>query len=57
MRSFILVNFTVIIRVIKSRTMRRTEHIAHMVEMKNAYKIFVERHGGKIPLVRPRRRW
>jgi hypothetical protein len=28
-----------------------------MGEMRNAYNILVEKHEGKIPLERPRRRW
>jgi hypothetical protein len=46
-----------IIRVIKSRRIRRTEHVAHMGDMRNAHNILVEKTEGKRPLGRPRRRW
>jgi hypothetical protein len=38
-----------IIRVIKSRTMRWTEHVARMLEMRNAYNILVGKPEGKSP--------
>jgi len=44
------------IRVIKLRTIW-AEHLAHMGEMRNAYKILVEKPEGKRPLRRPRCRW
>jgi hypothetical protein len=37
--------------------MRLAGHVASMGEMRNAYKILVERPEGKTPLGRPRRRW
>jgi hypothetical protein len=43
-----------IIRVIKSRKMRRVSHVAHMGEMRTAFKIFVGKPEGKRPLGRPR---
>jgi hypothetical protein len=46
-----------IIRMIKSRRMRWTGHVARMGEKRNAYRIFVGMPEGKGPLGRPRRRW
>jgi hypothetical protein len=46
-----------IIRVIKSRRMRRTGHVARMGEKKDAYRILVGRPKERRPLGRPRRRW
>ncbi|KAJ4443480.1 hypothetical protein ANN_05152 [Periplaneta americana] len=46
-----------IIRNIKSRRLRWAEHVAHMGESRNAYRMLVGRPEGKIPLGRPRRRW
>jgi hypothetical protein len=43
--------------MIKSRRMRRAEHIARMGEKRNAYGILVGNPEGKRPLGRPRRRW
>jgi hypothetical protein len=45
------------IRIIKSRRMRWTGHVARMGEKRNAYRILVGKQEGKIPLGRPRRRW
>jgi hypothetical protein len=45
------------VRMIKSRRMRLTGHIARMGSKKNAYRIFVGKPEGKRPLGRPRRRW
>jgi hypothetical protein len=45
-----------IIRVIKSRRMRWTVHIAHMEETRIAYKMLDGKHQVKRPLGRPRRR-
>jgi hypothetical protein len=44
------------IRIIKSRKMRWTEHVARMGEMRNAYKILIGKPEGKRPLGIPRRR-
>ena len=44
-----------IIRVIKSRRLRRAEHVARMGG--GAYRILVGKHEGKRQLGRPRRRW
>jgi hypothetical protein len=38
-------------------TMGGREHVAHMSEMKNAYKSLVVKPGWKRPHGRPRRRW
>jgi hypothetical protein len=46
-----------IIRMIKSRRMRWTEHVAQMEDKLNAYRIFVGKREEKRPLGRPRRRW
>jgi hypothetical protein len=46
-----------IIRVIKSRRMRRTGHVARMGEKRVAYKILVGRPEGRRPLGKPRCRW
>jgi hypothetical protein len=46
-----------IVRVIKSRRMRWTGHVARMREGKGAYKVLVEKPESKRPLGRPRRRW
>jgi hypothetical protein len=46
-----------ILRVIKSRRMRRAGHVARMGEKRSAYRILVRRPEGRRPLGRPRRRW
>jgi hypothetical protein len=46
-----------IIRMMKSRRMRRSRHIARMGETRNAYRILVGKPEGKRPLGRPSRRW
>jgi hypothetical protein len=43
-----------VIRVIKSRRMRGAGYLAHMGEMRNAYKILVEKPEGKRPCRKPR---
>jgi hypothetical protein len=45
-----------IIRMIKSRRMRWTEHIARMEEKKNACRVLVGKSEGKRPLGRLRRK-
>jgi hypothetical protein len=50
-------NSTNTVRVIKLRRLRWTGHVAHVGEMKNAYKILVGEPQGKISLAKPRRRW
>jgi hypothetical protein len=44
-----------IIKLIKYRGMRRVGHTARMGEMRNMYKILVEKPEGKIPLGAHRR--
>jgi hypothetical protein len=46
-----------IIRIIKSRRMRWTRHVARMGTKRNAYRLLVGKPEGKRPLRRPRRRW
>jgi hypothetical protein len=46
-----------IIRVIKSRRMRRAGDVARIGETRNAYNILVGKPEGKRPFGRPRRRW
>jgi hypothetical protein len=46
-----------IIRVIKSRKMRWTVHVAHMGEGRGVYRVLIGRPEGKRPLERPRHRW
>jgi hypothetical protein len=46
-----------IIKMIKSRRMRWTGHVARMGEKRNAYRILVGKPEGERPLGRPRRRW
>jgi hypothetical protein len=46
-----------IIKMIKSRDMRWTWHVAYMGEKRNAYRVLVEKPEGKRPLGRHRRRW
>jgi hypothetical protein len=46
-----------IIRIIKSRRMRRVGHVARMGEKRNVYGLLVGKREGKRPLGRPRRRW
>jgi hypothetical protein len=46
-----------IIRMIKSKRMRWTGHVARMGEKRNAYRILVGKSEGKRPLGKPRHRW
>jgi hypothetical protein len=46
-----------IIRIIKSRRMRRAGHVAQIRSKRNAHRILVGKREGKRPLGRPRRRW
>jgi len=46
-----------IFRVIKSRRMRRKEHVACMGEMRGVYRVLVGKPEGKTTLGRPRHRW
>jgi hypothetical protein len=45
-----------IIRIIKSRRMRWSGHVARMGERRYEYRLLVEEPEGKRPLGRPRRR-
>jgi hypothetical protein len=44
-----------IIRQIKSRRMRWVEHVAHMGEERNVYRVLMVNPEAKRPLVKPRR--
>jgi hypothetical protein len=46
-----------IIRMIKSRRMRFTGHVARLGAKRNAYRIVVDKPEEKRPLGRSRRRW
>jgi hypothetical protein len=46
-----------IIRIIKSRGMRRTRHVPRMGEKRKAYRLLVGKPEGKRPLGRSTRRW
>jgi hypothetical protein len=46
-----------IIRIIKSRKMRRAGHVARMGEKRSMYRLLVGEPEGKRPLGRLRRRW
>ena len=46
-----------ILRVIKSRRMRWSGHVARMGEGRGVHRVFVGKPEGKRPLGRPRRRW
>jgi hypothetical protein len=46
-----------IVRMIKSRTMRWTGHVARIGEGRGVYRVLVGRPEGKRPLGRPRHRW
>ena len=45
------------IRVIKSRALRWTGHVARMEEGRSAFKILTGKPTGRRPLGMPRRRW
>jgi len=45
------------VRVIKSRRMNWTGHVARMAERRGVYGVSVGKPEGKRPLGRPRRRW
>ena len=44
-------------RVIKSRRMRWTDHVARISEEREVYRFLVGKTDGKRPLGKPRRRW
>jgi hypothetical protein len=46
-----------IIRIIKTRRMRWTGHVARMGEKRNVYRLLVGKPEGKRPLGRPRHMW
>jgi hypothetical protein len=46
-----------IVRVMKSRRMRWTGHVAHMEDGRGVYRVLVGKPEGKRLLGRPRRRW
>ena len=46
-----------IVRVIKSRRLRRAGHVARMEEGRSAFKILTGTPTGKRPFGRPRGRW
>ena len=53
----IIININIIVRVVKSRRMRWTGHVARMGEGRGVHRVLVGRPEGKRPLGRPRRRW
>jgi hypothetical protein len=50
-----LFSFLNVIRMTKSRSMKRAGHVAEMGEKRDAYRLLVEKPEGKRPLGRPRR--
>jgi hypothetical protein len=46
-----------IVRVVKSRRMRRSLHMARMGEGRDVHRVLVGKPEGKRPLRRPRHRW
>jgi hypothetical protein len=46
-----------IVRIIKARRMTWAGHVARIREKRNAYRLFVEKPKGRMPLGRPRHRW
>jgi len=46
-----------IVRVIKSRRIRRTGNVTCIGERRGVYRVFVGKREGKRPLGRPRHRW
>ena len=46
-----------IVRVIKSRRIRRAGHVARMGEEREVYRVLVGKLEGRRPVGRPRRRW
>jgi hypothetical protein len=46
-----------IVRVVKSRRMRWTGHVARMGENRGVHRVLVRKPVGKRPLGKPRRRW
>jgi hypothetical protein len=56
-RKFDMYSLRSIIRIIKSRRMRRAGHVARMGGKRTAYGLLVGKPEGKRQLGRPRRRW
>ena len=48
---------SLLVKLIKSRSLRWAGHIARMEEYRSAFKILTVKPTGKRPLERPRRRW
>jgi hypothetical protein len=46
-----------VIRVIESKRMKCMSRVAHMRELRDAYKILARKHKGKRPLCRPRHKY
>ena len=46
-----------IIRIVKSRRLRWAEHVTRMGNVREAWKLLVEKPEGKRPVGRPRMRW
>ena len=46
-----------VVRIMKSRRLRWSDHVARMREKRRLYSIVVRKPEGKRPLARPRRRW
>jgi hypothetical protein len=46
-----------IVRVVKSRIMRRAGHVAHMGEERGVHRVLMGKSDGKRPLGRHRHRW
>ena len=57
MRNFIVCTVHLIVRVVKSRRLKWTGHVARMMEGGSAFKILAGKPTGKRSLGRPRRRW
>ena len=57
MRNFIVCTVHLIIKVIKSRRLRWTSHVARMEEGRSYFKILTGKPTGKRPLGRHMRRW
>jgi hypothetical protein len=55
-RNFSLYRSSNIVKVIKSRRLRCTGHVARMEEVRSAFKILTNKPIGNKPLGRPRRR-
>jgi hypothetical protein len=56
-RSFMFYSLPNIIRVIKSRRLRRVGHVARMGQRRGAYRVLVGKPEGKRPLGKSRHNW